>query len=57
MWPIIVVVMFAVILVYVLTRKARKEELPHVTYVCDVCGERDCLCHREDAEDRKVKET
>ncbi len=54
MWPVILVVVLATIVVYVLKRKARKEELPQVTYVCDVCGERDCICHKEDAEDRPV---
>jgi hypothetical protein len=26
---------------------ARNEE-PDVTYVCKICGERDCICHKKD---------
>lgn len=50
LWIIIIVVLFAVALAYTFGRKAKKEEGPHVTYICDVCGERDCECHKIDTE-------
>ncbi|MFP4475585.1 MAG: hypothetical protein ACLFOY_08475 [Desulfatibacillaceae bacterium] len=41
--------------VYLIRRARRQtdeqnEQLPAATYVCDECGERDCICHREDSE-------
>jgi len=48
MWPIIVIVILIAILAYLFTRRTNKEELPHASYVCDQCGERDCVCHKED---------
>jgi hypothetical protein len=40
---------FAVFLVLwiVLSRRKEKEEKP-VTYVCMECGEKDCICYREE---------
>lgn len=52
LWIIIILVLFAVALAYAFSRKTKKEEGPHVTYVCDVCGERDCVCHKVDNETR-----
>jgi hypothetical protein len=49
MWPVIVIVIVTAIVVYLFTRRTAKEELSQVRYVCDVCGERDCVCHREDS--------
>jgi len=31
----------------ILASKRNKPEEP-VTYICDECGEKDCVCHRED---------
>ncbi|MDY6952878.1 MAG: hypothetical protein SWE60_15320 [Thermodesulfobacteriota bacterium] len=50
MWPIIVIVILVVITVYLFARRSNKEELPHVHYVCDQCGERDCVCRKEGPE-------
>jgi len=47
MWPIIAIVIVIAIVVYLFRRRTEKEKLPHVSYVCDECGERDCVCHRE----------
>jgi hypothetical protein len=51
LWIIIIAVLFAVALAYAFGRKTKREEGPHVTYVCDVCGEKDCECHKIDTED------
>jgi hypothetical protein len=48
MWPLIIVVIFVVIAAWVLMKRTGKEELPHVRYVCDICGEKDCICHKEE---------
>jgi hypothetical protein len=31
----------------ILYRKTHHRERP-VTYICNTCGEKDCLCHREE---------
>lgn len=30
-------------------RKKTMGPTPHDTYVCDVCGEKDCICHKEES--------
>lgn len=42
---LILVIVCAVVVGYLLFRRKSKEE-PHDTYVCDVCGEKECLCHK-----------
>ncbi len=49
-WVIIIAVLLAVITWYVLTRRQRGKEAPDAIYVCDVCGERDCECHKVNAD-------
>ena len=49
-WLIIVLVLFSVTMAYIFTKRSKKEEMPHVRYVCDICGEKDCICHKEDTE-------
>ena len=34
-------------LAFLVNRIAKREEPPADTYVCDVCGEKDCICHKE----------
>ncbi len=41
---LILVVVCAVVLGYLILRQKRKE--PEDTYVCAVCGEKDCVCHK-----------
>ena len=50
MWPLIALVVIGIIVVWILRKKTGKEDLPHVRYVCDLCGEKDCLCHKEETE-------
>jgi hypothetical protein len=47
MWLIVIVVLVAAALAYVVFRKKKPDRLPHDTYVCDVCNERECICHKE----------
>jgi len=49
-WVIIIAVVVAVIAWYVLIRKERERQAPDAAYVCDVCGERDCDCHKVDTD-------
>jgi hypothetical protein len=49
-WGIIVFFLLAGILVYVLIGKTKKAKPPDVTYVCDACGEHDCICRRENGD-------
>lgn len=37
-------------LAYFLFRKGQMEDTPAETYVCDVCGLRECICHKEGAD-------
>ena len=47
MWLFVVLVLFAAVAVFVFIKKAKKKELPDVRYVCDICGDKDCVCHKE----------
>ena len=38
------------LLAVVLHRRSHHRERP-VTYICNTCGERDCLCHREERDE------
>ena len=42
---LILVIVCAGVVGYLLFRR-KKEKEPHDTYVCDVCGEKECLCHK-----------
>lgn len=37
-----------VILAVVISRFLKKKPNPRDNYICDVCGEHECLCHKED---------
>ncbi|MDY6838221.1 MAG: hypothetical protein SWH78_09630 [Thermodesulfobacteriota bacterium] len=52
MWTIIGIVIVIGLVVYLFMRQRNKEELPHAHYVCDHCGERDCICRREDSQEK-----
>ncbi len=49
-WVIVIVMLLAVIGWYVVTRRQRPHALPDASYVCDVCGDRDCDCRKVDPE-------
>jgi len=49
MWLLIVLIIVGAALgVYFVFLQTRKIEQPPDTYVCDVCGEHECICHKED---------
>ena len=35
-------------LAFLVNRIVKKEGPPADTYTCDVCGEKDCVCHKEE---------
>jgi hypothetical protein len=43
-----VIVFIAAVGYLVFLRKKRKK--PQDTYVCDICGQTECLCHKEEKE-------
>jgi len=47
MWLLIALILCAAGSVYVFLRLRKKTRVPHDTYVCDVCGETECLCRKE----------
>ena len=48
MWFVILLILCAAVFAYLMMRRKGRQELPHDTYVCDVCGERECICHKEE---------
>jgi hypothetical protein len=46
MWIAILLVVLGVIGILVFRTRQRKTP-PQDTYVCDVCGEKECVCHKE----------
>jgi hypothetical protein len=42
---LILVVVCAVVVGYLIFRQ-KNGKAPQDTYVCDVCGEKECLCHK-----------
>jgi hypothetical protein len=50
MWEVVIVILLAGLLVHVLTRKTKRKELPNETYICDVCGDKDCVCRKENGD-------
>ena len=50
MWEVVIVIFLAGMLVHFLIRKTNRKELPNETYICDVCGDKDCVCHKENSD-------
>ena len=46
---LILIVVCAVVVGYLLFRR-KSQMKPQDTYVCDICGEKECLCHKEEKE-------
>lgn len=47
MWALILLAaLFLIFLTVMVLRVNRRKNLPHDTYVCDVCGEKDCICRK-----------
>ena len=47
MWTLILFAVCMILLAIVVSRMTRKKTPPEDTYVCDVCGEKSCICHKE----------
>jgi hypothetical protein len=47
-YVIALIVCIVVVGYLIFTRKDRRE--PQDTYVCDVCGEKECICHKAEKE-------
>jgi hypothetical protein len=47
MWLLIVLILCAAAAAYLLLTQRKKDKAPRDTYVCDVCGEVECICHKE----------
>jgi hypothetical protein len=48
MWIIAILVLVAAALAYVILRGRKPPSPPQDTYVCDVCNERECICHKQE---------
>ena len=46
---VIIFIVCAVAVGYLIFRQKNKQK-PQDTYVCDICGERECLCHKVEKE-------
>ena len=42
----LIIVLVCAVAVGVLIARLKKKKAPQDTYVCDVCGETECLCHK-----------
>ncbi|MFC1823632.1 hypothetical protein ACFL9T_13055 [Thermodesulfobacteriota bacterium] len=47
---IIILLLAAAVGAYFFINRAKQVEAPDETYVCDECGERGCVCHKEEAQ-------
>jgi len=47
-WILVIAMLLVVIAWYVGIRRQRAKKPPDASYVCDVCGEKDCDCHKVD---------
>lgn len=54
-WLAVIFFLGAGILTYVLVTREKKAQAPEAFYVCDICGEHHCDCHKV-APDQKDKE-
>jgi hypothetical protein len=46
---VIIFLVCAVVVGYLVFRQKNKKE-PQDTYICDICGEKECLCHKVEKE-------
>jgi len=47
MWFVILLILCAAVAAFLLFGRKKAETLPQDTYVCDVCGEKECICRKE----------
>jgi hypothetical protein len=48
MWFVILLILCAAVIAYLLLRRKGETEIVQDTYVCDVCGEKECICRKEE---------
>ena len=48
MWHLILFAICILVLAIVITKLTKKKKSEKDTYVCDICGQKDCLCHKEE---------
>lgn len=48
MWLVIVLVLCAAVAAFLILRRKTPEIPPQDVYVCDVCGESECTCRKEE---------
>ncbi len=46
-WYILVLVLLCAAIVVYLFQKRRGTRPSDASYVCEICGEKDCICHEE----------
>jgi len=46
---ILILVVCGAVVVYLLLRRQKKNPPDHDVYVCTICGEKDCICHKEES--------
>jgi hypothetical protein len=47
MWLAILLILCVVVAAFVLISRKKAANPPQDVYVCDVCGEEECICHKE----------
>ena len=46
-WIIILIIIILLVILFAAKNKAQKRAPHPETYVCDICGENECICHKE----------
>lgn len=46
-WVVAILIVAGVLAFYGF-RRARMNNVPQDTFVCDICGEKHCICHKEE---------
>jgi len=50
MWLVILLILCAAVAAFMLLSRKKAKNHPQDTYVCDVCGEKECICRKEGEE-------
>jgi hypothetical protein len=48
MWQLILFTLGMIALAIWVHKIAKKKKSPAETFVCDVCGKKDCICHKQE---------
>ncbi|MFH1488243.1 MAG: hypothetical protein ABII06_05020 [Pseudomonadota bacterium] len=46
-WTIIILLIILALVAYAALRKPARNEPPPESFVCDICGQDECICHKE----------